>query len=270
MKLAVLAGNRTLPLFFCEEVRKSRPDIELIAFAFINETNNRIKRCADRVHWIHVTSLEELTNALKEEHCSQAVMVGQINPLRIFKQTHRWDSALKNVMEAIPDVRPHTVFTSIIAYLEKEGLSFLDYGTFLKDHFAHLGTHTSHSLDPDTLGLSAMLPLIKNIVNTDIGQTIVIKNKTIVSVEAIEGTDNTIKRGYRLAGKGCIVIKSAKDKHDMRFDIPVIGPHSIQLLRQISALGLFVEADKVLFINKQKTIEQAEKLRVPICGISFS
>lgn len=270
MKLAVLAGNRSLPLFFCREIRKNNPSIELVVFAFEHETSPQIRRYAHRVHWVPAGHLGTLIERLKAEHCTQAVMVGQINPQRLFKSQRAWDTVLKSIVQSITDFRPHTIFTRIIRRIEQEGIRFLDYHSFVAGHMAQNGLETAFEFNVQALHAENMYSLIKRIVNVDIGQTIVVKNKTIVAVEAIEGTDNTIARGCRYAGKGCIVFKVAKDSHDMRFDIPVIGPRTISLLRRVRAAALLVEAGKVLFIDKPATISLANKYRIPVCGIHFS
>jgi len=270
MKLAVLAGNRTLPLFFCREAREHDPSLELVVFAFEHETSPQIKRYAHTLHWTDPAQLGALIDRLKSEQCTQAVMVGQINPKRLFQSQQAWDPVLKDVVQSITDFRAHTIFTQIVRRIEQTGIRFLDYHSFVLEHMAGKGPQTSFDFTIQSLAVESMFPLIKRIVNVDIGQTIVVKNKTIVAVEAIEGTDNTILRGYRYAGTGCTIFKVAKDNHDMRFDIPVVGPRTIALLRRIRAAGLLVEAGKVLFIDKPATVALANKYRIPVWGIQFS
>jgi DUF1009 family protein len=270
MKLAILAGNRTLPLFFCKEIQQHDSSVELIVFAFEHETNPQIRRYAHRVHWINPAQLGTLIDLLRSEQCTQAVMVGQINPKRLFQSQQAWDPVLKSIMQTTTDFRPHTIFTQIVHRIAQEGVTFLNYHAFVFKHMAQKGPQTAFDFNLQSLALEGMYPLIKSIVNLDVGQTIVVKNKTIVAVEAIEGTDNTILRGYRYAGKGCTIFKVAKDNHDMRFDIPVVGPQTIALLRRIRAAALLVEAGKVLFIDKPTTIALANKYRIPVWGIQFS
>lgn len=270
MKLAVLAGNRTLPLFFCREIRKANPLVHLTAIAFKNETPGAIRAYVDTLYWVPPTSLHELLEIFKKETFDQAVMVGQINPLRIFRNRHRWDEDLRRVAGSIADFRPHTIFTSIIREIESYGIIFVNYSVFLQRHLAHEGPHNNVLCDFGALQIQPLLPLIRNIVNLDIGQTVVVKDKTIVAVETIEGTDRTITRAARIAGKGCVVIKCAKQSHDMRFDIPVVGIRTIEVMRAVKAQALLVEAGKVLCIDKEQTARRAEKAGIPLWGIRFA
>lgn len=268
MKLGIIAGNRLLPIILAKAIKQKNPQIELIVFCFRHETSPLIKKYADRTYWFSIGSLGSLRDAIKKEGLSECIMSGQITPLRIFNRK-KWDSELLKLVEETKDMRPHTIFSGIIKYLEQQGVKFIDSTIYLKESLAANGsmndlTYTGRVKEDINFGVN----MISRFVDLDIGQTIVIKNKSVISVEALEGTDNTIRRGSRLAKEGCVVLKFSKINQDLRFDVPVVGMHTLNLLRKIKASALVLEAGKVLILEKTKFLQQASRYLIPVIGIN--
>ncbi|MFA5007869.1 MAG: UDP-2,3-diacylglucosamine diphosphatase LpxI [Candidatus Omnitrophota bacterium] len=266
MKLGIIAGNRLLPIILSKAIKQKDPQIELVAFCFHQETSSFIKKYADRTHWFTVGSLAGLRDAIKKENLSQCIMAGQISPVRIFNRKN-WDLELRGLIDETKDMRPHTIFSGIIKYLEKQGVKFIDSTIYLTESLASRGSMNGLSC-PDYVKEDADfgINLIGRFVDLDIGQTIVVKSKSAVSLEALEGTDNTIKRGGRLAGSGCVVLKFSKTNQDLRFDVPVVGIRTLQLLKKIKAAALILETGKVLILEKEKFLQLASKYKIPIIG----
>ena len=268
MKLGIIAGNRLLPIILAKAIKQKNPQIELVAFCFYHETSVLIKKYADKTHWFSIGSLGSLRDAIKDEGLAECVMAGQITPLRIFNRK-KWDNELIRLVEETKDMRPHTIFSGIISYLEQQGVKFIDSTAYLKESLALNGSMNELNYSSEIKeDIGFGVKMISRFVDLDIGQTIVVRNKSVVSVEALEGTDNTIKRGAHLAGYGCAVFKFSKLNQDLRFDVPVVGMHTLSLLRKIKASALVLEANKVLILEKVKFLELASKHRIPVIGVN--
>ena len=268
MKLGIIAGNRLLPIILSKTIKQKSTQIELIAFCFHPETSKLIRKYADKCYWFSVGELARLRDTIKSEGLTECIMAGQITPLRIFNRRN-WDSELIRLVDETKDMRPHTIFVSIIRYLERHGVRFLDSTMYLTQNLASSGCMNnlvySDCVKED---ISFGTKIISRFVDLDIGQTAVIKNKSVVSLEALEGTDNTIKRGFRLAGNSCVVVKFSKTNQDLRFDVPVIGMHTLKLLVRIKASALVLESGKVLILEKEKFLQLASRYKIPIIGVS--
>jgi len=268
MKLGIIAGNRLLPIILARAIKQTNPDIELVVFCFYQETSNLIRKYADKTYWFSVGNLASLRDAIKKENPSECIMAGQITPLRIFNRK-KWDSELLRLVNETKDMRPHTIFSNIIKYLERHDVKFIDSTVYLTESLASNGT--MNNIDCQTgvyddikLGVN----MISRFSDLDIGQTIVVKDKSVVAVEALEGTDNTIKRAFRLAGRGCVVLKFSKINQDLRFDVPVVGINTLELLRKIKAAALVLESGKVLILEKAKFLQSASNYKIPVIGTS--
>jgi len=265
MRLAVLAGNKLLPLLFIQEAKKNKEVEEIIAIGFRKETSSLIEKLADKTYWLKVGELSKLVKILKKEKIKDCVMVGQISPFRIFKSRKSWDSIMQNIAEST-DWRPHSIFYAIINFLEREGFYFLDSTIFIKNYLAEEGLMNNVDVDKNLKeDIRFGVKIASRFTELDIGQTIVVKNKAVVAVEAIEGTDNTIKRAYKIAGKDLVVIKFAKKEQDLRFDVPVVGVLTLKVLER-KAKALVLEKDKVIILEKERFLKEAEKYNIAIIG----
>ncbi|MDP2922905.1 MAG: UDP-2,3-diacylglucosamine diphosphatase LpxI [Candidatus Omnitrophota bacterium] len=266
MKLGIIAGNRLLPIILAKNIKENSLASETIAFCFKGETSSCISKYVDRVHWIDIGKLGVLREELRKKGIKDCIMVGQITPLRIFRRKN-WDAELSLLVEKAEDMRPHTIFSHIIQHLEKEGINFLDSTLYLKKYLAQAGLMNNVRLDNNIIkDIDFGVRMISRFVDLDIGQTAVIKNRSVVAIESLEGTDNTIKRGHRLAGKKCVVLKFSKANQDLRFDVPVVGLATLKLLEKIKAAALVLEADKVIIIEKERFLLLADKWQIPIIG----
>ncbi|MDD4955531.1 MAG: UDP-2,3-diacylglucosamine diphosphatase LpxI [Candidatus Omnitrophica bacterium] len=268
MKLGIIAGNRLLPIVLAKAIKKQNPQIELVAFCFNNETSGLIKKYADRTYWFSIGSLGVLRDAINKEGLSDCIMAGQITPLRIFNRK-KWDSELLKLVEETKDMRPHTIFSNIIKYLEQHGVKFIDSTAYLKESLAQEGVMNGLSYPGGVKeDIEFGAKIISRFADLDIGQTIAVKNKSVVAVEALEGTDNTIKSASRRAGTGMVVLKFSKVNQDLRFDVPVVGIKTLSLLKGTRASALVLEAGKVLILEKAEFLNLCTKYSIPVIGIN--
>ena len=267
-KLGLIAGNRNFPLLFATCAKSKDPSLEIIAVAIKGETSKNLSRLVDKIYWLKIGGLRALCDVFLKEGVKTLVMAGQISPYRIFKDRQDWDSLMQKVFKSTPDFRPHSIFTEIIREIESQGFSFISSLTYLEDYLAKDGLNNkadvSESLEKE---IEHALSLARKTADLDIGQTVVIKDKAVVAVEALEGTDKTIHRAFGICGQGFIVLKLAKKNQDLRFDVPVIGLNTIKQLVRFKAKALVLEKNKTLILDKPEVISLADKAGLPIVGV---
>jgi DUF1009 family protein len=160
------------------------------------------------------------------------------------------------------------IFYALEAEFSRYGILIEPIDKYLKNIFAEKGELNGVKLDNEDLeNINFGYHIAKRLAEVDIGLTVVVKNKIVVAVEAIEGTDNCIMRAKKIAGKGCYVIKVARPNQDMRFDLPVIGPTTVKVLSKAKVKAVAVEANKTLILEKQRVLEETKKLGIPVYGI---
>ena len=268
MKIGIIAGNRYLPVILSKAIKEKYPNSELVAICFHKETSKLIKRYVGTTHWLRIGDLSGIKHIIQKEKLKECIMAGQISPVRIFDRRN-WDKELIALVAKTKDMCPHNIFSAIISYLESFGLHFIDSTFYLKESLAAGGIMNGLSLTDDVEeNVEFGTRMASRFVDLDIGQTIVVKNKSVVALEALEGTDNTIKRGHRLAGRGCIVLKFSKLNQDLRFDVPVVGISTLKLLIKIRASALVLETDKTLILEKEEFLKMSNNYSIPVIGVN--
>lgn len=263
-KLGIIAGNRLLPVLLARKLKENKNKVVIICFK--GETSPFIKNYADKIYWVEPGHLGELRRIIKEENLTGWIMAGQISPLRIFKR-NLWDRELTLLADKVKDFRPHHIFLEIIRYLEWEGVKFLDSTRYLKDSLADKGVMNGLAeADLCQSDIDFGVGIISRFVDLDVGQTIIVKQRSVVALESLEGTNNAILRGAKLAGHGCTVLKFSKANQDLRFDVPVVGISTLKLLRKIRAGACVLENKKVIILEKPKFLYLSEKWRIPVIG----
>jgi len=265
-KIGLIAGNRKFPLLFCEAAR--RQGYSVIVIAIKGDTSLKIKNLADKVYWLNLAEFERIFEIFNSEGVKKAVMAGQVSPSRLFSREVRASQAIQQLLSSIKNKKAESIFGAIAEKLESSGLELLDSHIFVKDLMAGKGALTLNKPDPAVQeDIYFGFELAKAVAALDIGQTVAIKDKAIVAVEALEGTDNLIRRAGKICRGGITVVKVAKPGQDMRFDIPVVGLKTVQNLIRVRAKCLVVEADKTLFIDRGPSVRLAEKKGLAIVGI---
>ena len=265
-KIGLIAGNRKFPLLVCEGAKKNA--ISVVAIAVKSETSPRINLLAERVYWLKLTDFKHVFTLFKKEGIKKVVMAGQISPWRLFSKEVRNNLYLQEILSNIQNKKADTIFGAIAQKLEEEGLELLDSTLFIREHIPKKGVLTQSGPTKEVWeDINFGFELAKAIGALDIGQTVAVKDKTVIAVEAFEGTDNLIKRAGRLAGKGFVLVKTAKPKQDMRFDIPVVGLNTVKGLIKKGAECLAFEAERTLFIDAQEAIRLADKRGLKIVAV---
>jgi len=248
--LGIIAGNRTLPLEFARQARRLGVK-RLVAVGFENETDPQLASLVDKLIWLKVGQLTRMIAGFSDQGVTQCVMVGQIAPRNLFDL--RPDFRAMTLLLRLKERNAHTLFQAIADELSREGIELIEATPWLRplmpESGFQLGPRLSTSQRSDvTFGFR----IAKEVSRLEIGQTVVVKDGTVLAVEGFEGTDACLARGGKLAAPkgGAVAVKVAKEQHDMRFDIPCIGPQTIEVCaaNQISVLAL--EADKTLWLER--------------------
>jgi len=238
----------------------------LFALAFRGETSRRIERLVDRTAWINMGQYGRMLDALRESGARKFVMAGQITPTNLFRV--RMDGRMLALLRRLKARNAETIFGAVGDDLAALGIDLMPASLFMEEHVPQAGCLTARAPSPaelDDIALGLKIALATS--GLDIGQTVVVKNGTILAVEAFEGTDAAIRRAGRLGGPGAVVVKTAKRGHDMRFDIPVVGMHTLRQLRRARASVLAVEAGRCILLERELMVRQADRHNMTLTAV---
>jgi len=265
--LGLIAGNRTLPLEFARQARASGVR-RLVAVAFEGETDPALASLVDEIVWLKVGQLSKMIGAFTQRGVKQCVMAGQIAPRNLYDI--RPDLRAMAVLLRLKHKNAQTIFGAISDELKKEGVELVDATPWLKPLMPgagfHLGPKLSSGQRADTeFGFS----IAKDISRLEIGQTVVVKNGTVLAVEGFEGTDKCLARGGELAGEdgGAVAIKVTRANHDMRFDIPCLGLQTVETCAAARIAVLALETDKSLLLEQEACAALAKRHNITIMAM---
>lgn len=260
--LGLIAGQGSYPLMLAVSARQQGVK-SIHVFGFRGETNTALERVVDTVTWIRFGELQKLVDAMHAQGVRHAVMAGQITPTILFRL--RLDARAMTKLRQIKRRNADTLYGAVADELCDEGIAMLPASAFMEAHLASAGLLTERAPSPEEEeDIAFGFGIAKASSNLDIGQTVVVKDGTVLAVEAFEGTDQTIRRCGKFGHTGAVVIKVAKQDHDMRFDIPAIGRRTIQSMRRGNASCLALEAGKAIILDRDIVIRQANKLGIAI------
>ncbi len=257
-RIGLIAGNGRFPLYFAESARKQGHQV--VAVAVREETSPELADLVEQIHWCHVGELQLMIDAFVNAGVKQLVMAGKITKTRMF--THlKPDARLQAVFAKTPIRNDDALLKALAGEFISAGIHVADSTTFLSALLPEKGTLTQQKpTDEEWLDINYGYDMAKKIAGMDIGQTVVVKNRAILAVEAIEGTDEAILRGGRLGCGEVIVVKVSRPKQDMRFDIPVVGLDTIKTLSQVRARCLAIEEKKTLLLDREEFIAAADRI----------
>ncbi len=250
--LGIIAGSQSLPFEIARLAREGGVR-RLVAIGFEGETDPALSDYVDEMAWVRVGQLSKLIRFFKKQGIDRCVMGGQVAPKNLFDV--RPDLRAAALLLRLKEKNAHTIFGGIADELAKDGVTLIEATPWLKPLMPDVGFVLGRAPKADqSEDLDFGFRIAKEVSRLDIGQSVVVKDGTVLAVEGFEGTDRCMKRGGELAGKkgGATAIKVAKREHDMRFDIPCIGEATVQncLDSGISALGL--EATRVIVLERDK------------------
>ena len=262
--LGIIAGNGVYPFLIARAARQSGVTALHVA-AFENETQPELADHADTIEWMRVGQLSRLLKFFEQAGVRQAIMAGQIAPKNLFDL--RPDFRVLTILASLKRRNAETLFGAVANELAKVGIQLLPATTYLEDSLANQGLIAGPKpkkrfVDDIAFGFE----IAKELSKLDIGQTVVVRNGTVLAVEAFEGTNEAIERGARLGKGGGIVVKVAKPNQDFRFDVPVIGCQTVDVASAGSIRVIAVEAGRTLLLDKEAVKALAEEKQLTIYG----
>jgi len=263
-KLGLIAGNGVFPIEVARGAR--RRGIPVIALAHAGESDPALEAAVDEITWIKVGELERIIGVLKAANVTEAAMAGGISRARL-QGSFAPDARALRMLARIGRFSDDAVLRGVAGEIESEGIPVIDPVPFVEELLARAGLEAGPQPSPSDLkDLELAFAVARQLGRFDIGQTVAVRDGIIAAVEAVEGTDSALRRAAALAGKRLVVAKAAKPGQDLRFDRPAIGPATIELLAEIGATMIGVEAGVALILERERTLELARAGRVAVYG----
>lgn len=263
-KLGLIAGNGVFPLEVARAARER--GIKVIAVAHVNESDRALDSVADEITWIKVGELQKIIDVFKSAGVSQSAMAGGISRARL-KDSFAPDARALKMLAGIGRFSDDAVLRGVAREVETEGIKMIDPLPMVEHWLARAGVGAGPAPTPAQIrDLELAFEVARRIGSFDIGQTVAVRDGMVAAVEALEGTDAALRRAAALVGAGLVVAKAAKPGQDLRFDRPAIGPATVQLLAEIGAAMLGVEAGVALILERERTLELARAKNVTLYG----
>jgi len=258
----LIAGNGRFPFLVLEGARSQ--GIEMAVIALKEEASPELERIAKKLHWVGLGELGRTIELLHQEGVTRAVMAGQVKHNKIFSIRPDWQFA--KLMMSLPRKNTDSLIGAVAKVLEKEGIELVDSTAFLKPLVPGVGILTKRKPDArEAEDIEYGLGVARHIAAMDLGQTVVVRDRACVAIEAMEGTDETIERAARITwGAELTVVKVSKPKQDMRFDVPVVGLPTVEVMKRCKATALAIDAHRTLLFDRAELIAAADAAGITI------
>ena len=265
-RIGLIAGNGRFPIIFADNARKLGYHVSAVAHE--GETEPELASHVDRIHWVKIGQLSKLIKAFKKDGVHQAVMLGGIKKTHVFT-TVRPDFRTLAMATRLALWKDDDILREFAKELEQEGIAICESTFGLEGILVEEGTLTARApSEKEWEDIRYGWNVAYDIGRLDIGQCVVIKDRVVVAVEAVEGTDGAIKRGGELAKESAVVVKRSKPQQDLRFDLPAVGPRTIEVMTSVKASVLAVEAGRTILLDREIMLDKARSNRIAIVGIA--
>ncbi len=266
-KLGLIAGNGKFPLIFAEQAKAE--GVSLVAVAHHGETPKEIEKAVDAVTWVYVGELGKIIRTFHQAGIEEAVMAGGIRKVKLFSN-FRPDFRGAAFLARLKSREDDQLLRALAEELEREGIRILESTLFLSRIIPSEGILTSRApTSAQWEDIRLGFEVAKEVGRLGIGQTVVVKNRVILAVEAVEGTDAAIRRGGELGKGGFTVVKVSKPQQDLRFDVPAVGMDTIKLLHELKGAVLAIEAGKTILLEREELLREAERKGIVIAAVSL-
>ncbi len=256
--LGIIAGNGRFPFLVADEAKKQ--GFQVVIAGLEKEADPGLASLAAHFFSVKIGALAKLIQGFRDHQVEQVIMAGKVEKVRLFQENVRPDLEMLKVLMKTRDFKDDSLLGGIADHLEKKGLRILDSTSFLSDSLPQSGILGKKKPSKEIWeDIRFGWKLAKQIAGLDIGQTVAVRKKAILAVEAIEGTDAAIRRAGELSHGQFTVVKVAKPHQDMRFDVPAIGLNTLKELIQAGASALAFEAGKTIVMDREKMIQEADK-----------
>ena len=265
--IGIIAGTGDLPWIIARDARDR--GFNVITVALENLASGDLNEVSDEIKWINVGKLGDMIDTLKEFEVKKAIMAGKVPKSMLYKSGITPDWRAVKLLFSLKDKTDDSILNAITKELEKEGIGIIDTASFSPHLLTPEGVLTEiRPTDDEWKDIEFGWRIAKEIGKLDIGQTVVVKGRAVMAVEAIEGTDEAIRRGGKWAGESAVVVKVSKPHQDMRLDVPVIGSDTLKSMIAVKARVLAVEANRSIIIDRQGMVKDAEEAGISIVGVN--
>lgn len=264
-KLGLIAGMGELPKAVAAEARAKGFHVSAIALEPLADRS--LSKFVDDIKWVNVGKLGEIIESLKNFHVKEAVMAGKVPKSLLYKSKVAPDLRAIKLLFTLTDRSDDSILLAVSKELRKDGITLLNTTDFCSDILTPEGILTEEGISEDEWkDIYFGWKIAKEMGRLDIGQTVVVKNQAVMAIEAIEGTDEAIKRGGNYAGEGAVVVKVSKPHQDMRFDVPVVGLDTLKAMVEARARVLAIETGKSILLQTGRFLKQADEAGISVVG----
>jgi UDP-2,3-diacylglucosamine hydrolase len=264
-KIGLIAGNGNFPIAFARAAKEK--GLQVIAVAHEGETLPELAQLVDAIFWVKVGQLGKIINIFKVQGVVDVLLAGGIKKTRFFGNTMP-DMRGMALLAKMVHKKDDSLLRAVAEELESEGITVRESTLYLDNIVAQRGILTKRKPSKEERrDIEFGWQMAKEIGRLDIGQAVVVKDQVILAVEAIEGTDESIRRGGKLCGQGAVVVKVCKPQQDLRFDLPAIGIQTIKSMLEVKASCLAVEAGKTIVIERESVITEADRAGISIIAL---
>lgn len=263
-RICVVSGSGDYPRFVVEGARRAGvAHVDVLAVR--GSASRAVCKAADRVQSF---GMGEVVSGIKwtaEQGYDGIVLAGQISPVSLFRT--RFDADTRAWLAAMPSKNAHTVYGKLVEEFEKAGVRVLPASSFMDDHMPGAGVLTARAPDDrEARDIAHGSVVMRDMGWHDVGQTVLVKDGMVLAVEAFEGTNAAIKRGGKLGGRGAVLVKGAREGHDMRFDIPVVGLKTLKTMKSAGVTALAFQAGRLVLLDREAVVAYADRHGIAIAG----
>lgn len=265
-RLGILAGTGKLPVE-CARAAKQL-GYEVYAVGLLADSDPAIAQFAKNYQFISVAQLDAILNYLKGNQIQKVTMIGKVTKELLFNGAVLPDAHMLQLIMSLPDRKDDTIMMAFVRELAKAGIQAFDQTKLIRKLMPHRGTITKREpTEQEQQDMEFGFRIAKELGRLDIGQTVVVKSRAVMALEAIEGTDACIERGGILARGGAVVAKVSKPQQDNRFDVPTVGYRTVENMAKVGATALAIEAGKTLLVEREQMIALADAKGIAIVAM---
>lgn len=265
-KVGLIAGIGLLPVEFMRTAQAQ--GYEVVVVAVVPDVEVELEAEANSFHAISLLKINKIIKTLKEEGVKEVTMLGKVTKELLYKDFAFPDMRTLKILNRLRNRKDDTIMLAIVEELKGEGIEVADQTMYLKPLMPKVGVLTKKGPSKEQLeDIAFGFELAKEMGRLDVGQTVVVKHKAVMAIEAIEGTDACIRRGGELGRGEAVVVKTAKPNQDPRFDVPAVGRTTLQSMIDSGCTLLAMEAERTLFVEQEAVIAEANKRGIVICAV---
>lgn len=266
-KLLIIAGAGDYPRLVIEGARRAGVS-KVTVLAVKGSASRRVVRSADEHHYICAGRADEAIELASSLGCDGAILAGQVSPMSLF--TGKFSPRVRGWLSEMPVKNAHTIFGKLVEEMEKAGVKVLPASSYMDGAIPGEGVMTARGFtEHEQSDIGRGIQVAQDVGRHDVGQTVLVKSGMVLAVEAFEGTNAAIRRAGRL-GKGSVLFKAAREGHDWRFDIPVVGLKTLKTMKSAGVTALGFQAGRLILLDRERVIEYANRHSIAIVGVDCS